>query len=77
MPNDPPLHLDLMRGASEMALFVYGDDSPPNCRRIYRLVETRQLPVFRMGDTICGRKSTFLAHFAAQERTALQSTEAA
>jgi hypothetical protein len=63
-----PLSGDL-RGAEQIAEFVYG--SPRERRKIYHLVETSRLPVFRLGAALCARKSTLLTWIDAQEVAAL------
>lgn len=66
---------DLLRGASQIADFICGD--PKETRRIYHLVDTQQLPHFRLGATICARKSTLLLWVAEQERTAIKQAPTA
>ena len=63
----PNLSDDLLRGAGEIAGFVYG--SPEHKRKIYHLANDAnvRLPIFRMGAVICARKSTLLAWIAEQE----------
>jgi len=46
---------DLLRGAEEIAEFLYGDRRLR--RRVYHLVATSRLPVFRLGSLICARRS--------------------
>jgi hypothetical protein len=55
---------DLLRGADEIAEYVFGDAQERT--RIYQL--THALPFFRMGSIICARKSTLLAWIDEQER---------
>jgi hypothetical protein len=62
--DDLPIHGDLLEGAAAIAEFIWGD--PDKRRKVYRLVN--ELPLFRMGPTIYGRKSTLLAHVAEKER---------
>lgn len=61
----PDLSADLLRGADEIAAFLFG--SPGERRRIYYLVETSRLPVFRLGAALCARRSVLLEWIAAQE----------
>ncbi|WP_375456607.1 hypothetical protein [uncultured Methylobacterium sp.] len=42
---------DLLRGAEEIAEFLYGARS--RRRSVYHLAETSQLPVFRLGSQLC------------------------
>ena len=65
-----PLHAefapDLLRGAEEIAEFLFGD--PDHRRKVYHLAETSRLPVFRLGSLLCARRSTLLDWVAQQER---------
>lgn len=64
-PND--FSSDLLRGAREIAVFLFGDEK--YARRIFHLHATGKLPVFRMGTAgICARKSTLLRFFEEQEQ---------
>ena len=74
-PAPAPLHDDILRGAAELAEFLYGDHG--RRRAIYHLVEKGHLPVFWLGGTICGRRSTLLAWIKDQEARAAQKREAA
>jgi hypothetical protein len=47
---------DLLRGAKEIALFVYGDEEA--ARRIYVYKGEPSLPLFYMGRMLCSRKSS-------------------
>ncbi len=58
---------DLMRGVKAIA-----DFSGETPRAIFRKVELGLLPVFRVGKTICARKSTLLAYYAALDAQAFQ-----
>jgi hypothetical protein len=46
---------DLLRGAEEIAEFLFGDRK--GRRKLYHLVATSNLPVFKIGSTICARES--------------------
>ncbi|WP_084802954.1 hypothetical protein [Bradyrhizobium sp. NAS80.1] len=59
---------DLLEGADEIARFMFG--SADKRRRVYHLASRSGLPLFRMGEIICGRRSTLLAWIVAQEKTA-------
>jgi len=63
-----PLADDLLRGAGQIAKFVFGD--PGQRRKIYHLAENSQLPVFRLGSVLCARKSVLLAWVAEQDSNA-------
>jgi hypothetical protein len=65
MNDNIPLHEDLLNGAGEIASFMYGDAQAR--RRVYYLAEKHCLPVFRLGATLCARRSTLRAWIAAQE----------
>jgi hypothetical protein len=57
---------DLLHGADAIATFLYGD---PACRRkIYHLVATSNLPVFKLGAMICARRSKLLDYIERQEQ---------
>jgi len=56
---------DLLRGAEEIAQFLYGDRKLR--RKVYHLVATSTLPVFRLGSMICARESTLLDWVRDQE----------
>jgi hypothetical protein len=57
---------DLLEGAEEIARFMFG--SPNKRRRVYHLAAHSGLPLFRLGEVICGRRSTLLAWIAEQEK---------
>lgn len=75
MPRDEPatgevcptLAEDLLRGADEIAAFVFG--SAKHRRKIYYYATDAKLrmPVFRIGAIICARKSTLLEWIRQQE----------
>lgn len=59
---------DLLRGADEIAEFVFG--SAKQRRKVYYLAtqaKTQRLPVFRIGSILCARKSKVLEWIAKQE----------
>ena len=59
---------DLLRGADEIARFMFGDVM--HRRKVYYLTgeAPRGMPHFKMGSVICARKSTLLNWIAQQER---------
>lgn len=72
MEQDDHLGDDLLRGGRPIARFVFGNDGAEYRRKIYYLAETERLPVFRLGKTLCGRKSTLRAWIAGQERVSIR-----
>jgi hypothetical protein len=67
MSNEIPMMADdLLRGADEIADFFYGNKEQR--RKVYHLVATSNLPVFKLGAMICARKSILLQWIADQER---------
>jgi hypothetical protein len=56
---------DLLRGADDIAEFLFGDGKQR--RRVYHLVATSNLPVFKLGSMICARKSVLLKWVGDQE----------
>ena len=56
---------DLLKGGGAIAEFVFGDKNER--RRVYQLAEMGDLPLFRLGNIVCGRKSTIRRHLAEQE----------
>lgn len=66
-PPTAPAELasDILHGAGQIAHFLYGDKK--HRRKVYRLVEGRKLPHFRLGSNICTRKSVLLDWIEEQE----------
>ncbi len=62
-----PLSADLMTGAESIAEFMFGDTSEANRRRVYHASDKLGLPTFKLGGTICARRSTILAWIERQE----------
>ena len=62
---------NVRRGAGEIAEFLFGDAGER--RRVYHLAASRQLPVFRLGNSICARESTLIEWIEQQERAALKT----
>jgi hypothetical protein len=70
MSSNLQLAGDLLEGADAIAEFMFG--TKDKRRRVYHLIGV--LPVFRLGNTICARKSALLAMIENQEgRVDLQS----
>lgn len=54
---DAGFSTDLLRGANEIAAFLFG--SAKHRRRVYHLVETSKLPVFRLGSRFAPAAPSF------------------
>jgi hypothetical protein len=65
-----PLSDDLMTGAEAIARFMFGDATDTNRRRVYYASDKLGLPTFRLGGTLCARRTTILAWIAKQESAA-------
>lgn len=65
-----PLADDLMTGAEAIAKFMFGDASDTNKRRVYHAADKLGLPTFRIGATLCARRTTILRWIEAQESAA-------
>lgn len=63
-----PLADDLMTGAEAIAKFMFGDATDTNKRRVYHAADKLGLPTFRIGATLCARRSTILTWIAKQEQ---------
>jgi hypothetical protein len=63
--HDPEFAADILRGAEEIAQFLYGDRMMR--RKVYHLAATSHLPVFKLGSMICARKSVLLKWVEDQE----------
>ncbi len=75
IPQPPPDQLnpmgpDLLRGADQIAEFIFG--TTEERRKIYHLAETSKIPVFRLGALLCARKSKLMSWIEAQENRALK-----
>lgn len=68
MTDTTDLSNDILEGADQIASFLYCD--PKKRSKVYPLVENKRLPTFKIGKTICARKSTLLAWIAEQEQAA-------
>jgi len=70
LSTDTPCELadDLLRGADEIAEFIFG--TRESRRKVYYLAECCRLPVFRLGSTLCARRSVLLNWIAGQENRA-------
>lgn len=63
--DDRAFSKDVLRGAEEIALFLYGDRELR--RKVYHLAATSNLPWFKLGSMICARKSVLLRWVEEQE----------
>lgn len=72
---ETPFADDILTGAAEIAGFLFGDANER--RRVFYLVETARLPVFRMGSTICMRRSTWFEWVKDQEKNAARNANRA
>lgn len=58
---------EMLYGAAAIAMFVFGD--PALRRRVYHYRRTsNNFPIFKVGSTICGRRSTLRKWIEDQER---------
>lgn len=64
----PALSDDLLNGAKAIAQFMYGEATITAQRRVYHAAENLGMPTFRIGKTICSRRSTILRWIEEQER---------
>ena len=65
MDTNPKVADDLLVGAAEIAEYLFG--TPNDRRKIYSLVGSSELPVFRLGATLCARKSRLVEWISRQE----------
>ena len=63
--DEPEFAKDMLRGADEIAQFLFGAEAMR--RKVYHLVATSNLPVFKLGSMICARKSVLLKWVEEQE----------
>ncbi len=63
--NSPDLADDILRGADEIAEFLFGDRA--SRRKVYYLAECTRLPIFWLGSVLCARRSVLLNWIAGQE----------
>lgn len=65
--NRETLADDLLLGAEAIADFLFGDSGKR--RQVYHLAQTNQLPIFKLGASLCARRSTLVTWIQAQEAT--------
>jgi hypothetical protein len=68
-----PLADDLLRGVRSISEYVFGGvsderEAERNLRRIYHAINKGDIPTFRIGGTICARRSSILQRIAEQEQ---------
>jgi hypothetical protein len=63
--HDPEFAQDMLRGADAIAQFLFGDGRER--RKVYHLAGTSNMPVFKLGSTICARRSVLLKWIKDQE----------
>jgi hypothetical protein len=66
--NDDTIADDLLDGAEQIAVFMFGDAK--HKRRVYHLAEKGELPVFRLGSGLNARRSVLRKFIEAQETNA-------
>lgn len=66
VPAEPCLLAnDILRGAEEIAQFLFGDETER--RKVYHVAASGGLPTFRLGSILCARKSRLIEWIAEQE----------
>lgn len=65
LDTNRPLAHDILRGADQIARYIFGDAQFR--RKIYHLAQTENLPVFRLGNMLCARKSKLLRWIEEEE----------
>ena len=65
VPRETPT-ADLLYGMQAIADHL----APLTYRQVQHLHESKAIPTFKMGGTVCARRSTLAKHFAAQEAAA-------
>jgi hypothetical protein len=63
--TSPDLADDILRGADEIAEFLFGDKA--SRRKVYYLAECTKLPIFRLGSVLCARRSVLMNWISGQE----------
>lgn len=59
---------DLLRGAAEIAEFLFGDRK--HRRKVFYLAGRSKLPIFRLKSQLCARKSSLIKFVEDQENRA-------
>lgn len=69
---------DILEGAEEIAAFIFGTKNlKKGARRVYELAARGELPVFKFGQILHGRKSTLADYIATKEKASLRQVEEA
>ena len=63
---------DLLRGARSIGEYLFGPHTRA-ARQVYYLSQIGALPVFRLGKTLCARKSALIAWICSQEQGSITS----
>lgn len=63
----PTIADDLLRGADAIAVFVFGSQKHRRKVYYYATDAKARMPVFRIGNVICARKSTLIGWIERQE----------
>lgn len=64
-PTEIEVSKDLLRGAAEIAEFLFGDRK--HRRKVFYLAERSKLPIFRLRSQLYARKSSLLKFIEDQE----------
>ena len=68
---------DLLRGAAEIAKFSFGKADAKGIKRVYDWAYAGKLPTFKIGNTLCARRSTLLRHIDRLEAGSVVERETA
>ena len=69
VPAEPCLADDLLRGADEIAEFMFNDRRL--ARRVYHIAATSKFPTFKLGAVLCARKSKLMHWIEEQEAASI------
>jgi hypothetical protein len=75
-PIDKPLDQTAepaIRGAEAIAEFIFGDRS--HRRKVYYLAECSKISIYRLGSTLCLRRSAYTEWIRAQETRAVANVK--
>jgi hypothetical protein len=71
-PTEPIAELPI-RGAEAIAEFIFGDRL--HRRKVYYLAECSKIPIYRLGSTLCLRKSAYAKWIRDQETRAISNVK--
>jgi|HubBroStandDraft_6_1064221.scaffolds.fasta_scaffold1129946_1 hypothetical protein len=57
-----PIAEDRLTGAGEIAAFWFGNDSPDNRKKVFRLIAARRIPAGKIGNLIVASKARLLEY---------------